>query len=98
MYDILNGTKESERVIYNDKDPETGFVAVVDSKWKTHPNCEEIPKNEWKNVPGIQESCYILVLVRDCNLKSIRDLTSKHIPMLENIFKQTMNAIYECYG
>lgn len=30
---ILNGTAEADRVIFNDPDEETGFVLVKDSKW-----------------------------------------------------------------
>jgi len=30
---ILEGRQEAESLIYNDKDPETGFIIVPDSKW-----------------------------------------------------------------
>ena len=33
VYNILDGIKETERVVHLDKDPETGFVLVPDLKW-----------------------------------------------------------------
>ncbi|KAI9481144.1 MAG: HIT-like domain-containing protein [Benjaminiella poitrasii] len=33
VHNILNGTAESDRVIYHDHDPETGFVILPDMKW-----------------------------------------------------------------
>ncbi|KAI7901652.1 HIT-like domain-containing protein [Cokeromyces recurvatus] len=33
VYNILNGTAETDRIIYHDHDPETGFVILPDMKW-----------------------------------------------------------------
>ena len=33
VYNILEHKKESERIVYEDLDPETGFVLLPDFKW-----------------------------------------------------------------
>jgi len=34
VYNILEGKLEAERVLYNDPDPENGFVLLPDMKWE----------------------------------------------------------------
>ena len=33
MYNILDGKAESDRVLYNDLDPDSGFMLLPDLKW-----------------------------------------------------------------
>ena len=33
MYNILDGVKEAERVLYSDEDEDKGFMIVPDLKW-----------------------------------------------------------------
>lgn len=52
-----------------DEDPSVGFVLVPDLKW------------DGKDL----KSLYLLALVRQSGIKSLRDLTAEHIPLLQNI-------------
>lgn len=79
---ILFEGAEADRVIYRDDDPETGFVLLPNSKW------------DGKTV----ESLYLLVLVKREDLRSIRDLTTEHLPLLENIKDQVTRQVKERFG
>lgn len=69
MYNILEKKTESERIVFEDPDPSTGFILLPDLKWD-----------------GIQmENLYLVAIVHDKSLRSIRDLTEKHLGLLENI-------------
>ncbi|KAI9298370.1 HIT-like protein [Neoconidiobolus thromboides FSU 785] len=48
VYNILNGEKEQESIIFNDQDEDTGFVLMPDSKWDRQ----------------TMSSLYLLVIVR----------------------------------
>lgn len=39
--------KQVERLIYDDPNPESGFLLNVDSKWSTHPDCATVPRDQW---------------------------------------------------
>lgn len=69
VYNILDGKSETERVIFEDKDPEVGFTLIPDLKW----NAKQIV------------DLYCLALVRPRGIKSLRDLTQKHLPLLKNV-------------
>lgn len=69
VYNILEKQSEVERVIFEDPDMKTGFVLVPDMKW------------DGKQL----EDLYVVALVQDRSLHSIRSLTAEHIPLLENI-------------
>ena len=77
VYNILEHKKESERIVYEDLDPETGFVLLPDFKW----SCKQI------------EDLYLLAIVQRRNLKSIRDLNHRHLPLLEKLWKDGTRAI-----
>ena len=72
VYNILEKQSEVERVIFEDPDMKTGFVLVPDMKW------------DGKQL----EDLYVVALVQDRSLHSIRSLTAEHIPLLENIQKK----------
>jgi len=55
----------------------TGFMLVPDMKW------------DGKQL----EDLYVVALVHDRSLHSIRDLTAEHIPLLENIQKKGLVCI-----
>lgn len=82
VYNILEGKSEQDRIVLEDADPKTGFVLLPDLKWNT------------KDL----ESLYLLVIVRQRGIKSIRDLTGEHLPLLKNIHTKCMNALRERYG
>jgi len=72
VYNILEKKSEVERIIFEDRDVETGFILVPDMKWDEKQ----------------REDLYVVALVQDCSLHSIRSLTADHIPLLENIQKK----------
>lgn len=77
VYNILEKKSEVERIIFEDPDVETGFVLVPDMKW------------DEKQL----EDLYVVALVQDRSLHSIRSLTADHIPLLENIQKNGLVCI-----
>ncbi|KAG5897333.1 hypothetical protein JTB14_030219 [Gonioctena quinquepunctata] len=77
VYNILEHKSEVDRIFFEDTDPENGFVMVPDLKW----NGENI------------DTLYFLVIVNKHNIKSLRDLTSDHLPLLRNIKHKGIEAI-----
>ena len=69
MYNILEKKKEAERIVFEDADKETGFILLPDMKW------------DGKQV----EDLYLVAIVHKHGLKSLRDLTADHLPLLRNI-------------
>lgn len=71
---ILQGISEQESILYNDDDPKAGFILLPDMKWDRRS----------------LSSLYLVAIVRDESLKTLRDLRKEHIPLLRNI--QTAGA------
>ena len=96
--DILTGKKEKERVIYQDDN----FVSVIDSKWRSHINCQEnTDKSLWKtkmNKNNIEKNLYILSVIKNKKIQSLRDINDTHVKMLETVLNGTKNAIKNIYG
>lgn len=69
VYNILEKKKESERIVYEDSDPETGFILIPDMKW------------DLKDTSRL----YVSAIVHHRYLKSLRDLGPEHLPLLKNI-------------
>ena len=82
VYNILEHKKEFDRIIFEDPDPEVGFVLLPDMKW----NVEDL------------ESLYVIALPHKRGLRSLRDLTDEHIPLLQNIKKKAVNVIETKFG
>lgn len=72
MHNILDGTREADRVIYNDPDPLLGFVLLPDLKWDSTD----------------LNSLYLVAIVRQKGIASLRDLSGKHLPLLKNILQK----------
>ncbi|XP_035506497.2 m7GpppX diphosphatase [Scophthalmus maximus] len=81
VHNILEKKAEAERVVYEDPDPEVGFVLLPDFKW------------DQKQVHDL----YLIAIVHQRNIRSLRDLTSDHIPLLQNIFQKGKEAILQRY-
>ncbi|GAV04982.1 hypothetical protein RvY_15176 [Ramazzottius varieornatus] len=79
---ILDHEKETERIVFEDPDPETGFVLLPDLKW------------DGSNV----DSLYLVALVHKRGIHSIRDLRGFHLPMLQKIQDEGLSAIKKKYG
>ena len=78
----LEHKSEADRIIYEDSSPETGFILYPDYKW------------DGKQV----ENLYCLAIVHKFGIKSIRDLNSKHLPLLRKLLNVAPNAISKKYG
>lgn len=77
VYNILEKKTESERIVFEDTDKENGFVLLPDLKW------------DGKQL----ENLYMVAIVQNRNIKSIRDLTQNHLHLLENIRDKGTSAI-----
>ncbi|KAJ1935421.1 hypothetical protein FBU59_005391, partial [Linderina macrospora] len=82
VYNILDGTSESDRVVVADDDEENGFVVLPDFKWDG----------------VALDSLYLVVIVRRRDIRSLRDLGSQHLPLLKNIRDKVEAAVEKTYG
>lgn len=82
LYNVLDHRKEKERIVFEDSSDETGFILLPDLKW------------DGKTL----EQLYLLALVRKRDIKSLRDLTPVHLPLLKNIKERGTKAIKNRYG
>eukprot|EP00088_Acartia_fossae_P071257 TRINITY_DN9748_c0_g1_i13.p1 TRINITY_DN9748_c0_g1~~TRINITY_DN9748_c0_g1_i13.p1 ORF type:complete len:705 (-),score=118.84 TRINITY_DN9748_c0_g1_i13:132-2192(-) len=82
VYNILDHKKEAERIIYENPDPNHGFLMAPDFKW-TGAQIEDL---------------YVLAIVHRKGIKSLRDLNSSHLPLLYNLRDQGLAAIQDKYG
>lgn len=74
VYNILDHKSEVDRIVIEDLDPSSGFVLVPDLKWDS------------KDI----KSLYLLAIVRKTGIKSLRDLTEEHLPLLRNILNKCL--------
>uniref|UniRef100_A0A8C4PXY7 m7GpppX diphosphatase n=1 Tax=Eptatretus burgeri TaxID=7764 RepID=A0A8C4PXY7_EPTBU len=82
VYNILEGRAEQNHVVFDDPDPENGFVLLPDLKW------------DQKEATQL----YLVAICRRRNIKSLRDLTGNHLPLLENVFFQTQAEVLSHFG
>ncbi|EIW67552.1 hypothetical protein TREMEDRAFT_33242, partial [Tremella mesenterica DSM 1558] len=82
VYNILNGKKEAERILYNDPDEENGFMILPDLKWDQ----------------TSMSALYLTVLVRTRKIKSLRDLTKSHLSLLRDIKLKTFETVLKQFG
>lgn len=79
---ILAKEKEAERLLFEDPDKVTGFMLHPDQKW------------EGSDVSTL----YCLVIAHRGDVRSLRDLTPEHLPMLRNIRDKSNKFLAERYG
>lgn len=92
---LITGKKEKERLLLDTPD----YILNVDTKWRSHPDCHAVPKDEWKtHDPKALDDLYCLVIVKQAGLASIRDLRAAHIGMLKDVMIQCPKVIEEIYG
>lgn len=72
MHNILAHKKEADRIIFEDPDPKTGFILLPDLKW----DGETI------------NNLYLVAIVHEKGIKSLRDLTAEHIPLLQKVLTE----------
>ncbi|KAM8733767.1 m7GpppX diphosphatase [Acanthopagrus schlegelii] len=82
VFNILEKKAEADRIVYEDPDPKVGFVLLPDFKW------------DQKQVDDL----YLIAIVHPRDIKSLRDLTSEHLPLLQNIFQKGKEAILQRYN
>ncbi|XP_050423659.1 m7GpppX diphosphatase [Adelges cooleyi] len=87
VYNCLEYTSEKERIKYDtacEKDKDDNLNGFL-----------LIPDLKWS---GKLDELYLLAIIKRRNIKSLRDLTSKHLPLLKNILNKGTAAIYRLYG
>jgi len=82
VYNILEHQKEADRIVFEDPHPITGFILIPDLKW----DCRTI------------SNLYLTGIIFSRDIKSLRDLTADHLPLLNNILTNGSVAISEKYG
>ncbi|XP_015739491.2 m7GpppX diphosphatase isoform X3 [Coturnix japonica] len=82
VYNILEKKAEADRIIHENPDPCNGFVLVPDFKWN---------QNQL-------EDLYLIALIHRRDVKSLRDLTAEHLPLLRNILQEGKEAITKHFG
>ena len=65
----LSGEAEADVKLFHDKDPQHGFIITPDSKWDG----------------TTPHSLYLLTITMDPKIRCLRDLRSKHLPLLRRI-------------
>ena len=82
VYNVLEHKKEADRIIFEDPNPETGFILAPDFKWSG------------ESVSDL----YCLAIVHKRGIKSLRDLTASHLPLLRNIASSCAEALRAKHG
>lgn len=82
VYNILEKKAEADRIVHENPDPSNGFVLVPDLKWN---------QNQL-------EDLYLIALVHRRDIKSLRDLTAEHLPLLRSILQEGKEAIVKRFG
>uniref|UniRef100_A0A8C9P868 m7GpppX diphosphatase n=1 Tax=Spermophilus dauricus TaxID=99837 RepID=A0A8C9P868_SPEDA len=80
-YNILDKKAEADRIIYENPDPSDGFVLIPDLKW----NQQQL------------DDLYLIAICHRRGIKSLRDLTQEHLPLLRNILREGQEAIMKRY-
>lgn len=83
VYNILDGQAEVEDMIVDETGDATGFVLLPDTKW---------PK------PHMGDNLYCLAMCRRRDIRSLRDLTPEHLPLLRNIRDKSLAEIERRWG
>eukprot|EP00953_Heterococcus_sp_UTEX-ZZ885_P016289 9165-Heterococcus_DN1.PRE.3 len=104
LWNVLDGKKEQERILYTDEDPVNGFLLNVDTKWRSHPNCEKVPKEQWARhaasskhtahcaANSLPKNKIIVIHLKPLRgLHTLRDITGEHLPLLKEIDERPPN-------
>jgi len=99
---VLNMSKERERVLFNDANTDDGFLLNIDTKWKSHPDPnlavgDEEARRAWKGHEAVRD-LYCLAICHRTDIQSLRDLTAAHLPLLKRILKVGTETICATYG
>jgi len=93
-YDISKG-KMNEKVVYSDPDEKAGFGLLVDFKWRSHPKTMALLQENPISKPlGVY--CIVFPVRKD--IRSLRDLTAEHLPLLRNVRDAAYKQMADVYG
>ena len=81
VHNILEKKTEADRIVFEDPDPETGFILLPDMKW----NRTDL------------DSLYLVAIVHKHGIHSLRNLTSHHLPLLRNILEKGKVLSFVCW-
>ncbi|KAK0525251.1 hypothetical protein OC835_005670 [Tilletia horrida] len=82
VYNILDKVKEKDSIIYEDADPQNGFIIVPDLKWDQR----------------TLSSLYLVAIVHNRALRSLRDLTPQHLPLLKAVRDAAQRVAADRFG
>ncbi|KAI6234484.1 M7GpppX diphosphatase [Aphelenchoides fujianensis] len=74
--------KEQDLILFKDEDPQNGFLLLRDLKWSGL----------------VLEQLYYQAIIIRRDIKSVRDLTEKELPLLKNILAKCTKAIFDKHG
>lgn len=57
----------------------------VDTKWRTHPDVQTVPREQWRDHPSVTD-LYCLGICHRRDIRTIRDLRATHLPMLRALY------------
>uniref|UniRef100_A0ABI7Z2D5 m7GpppX diphosphatase n=2 Tax=Felinae TaxID=338152 RepID=A0ABI7Z2D5_FELCA len=72
VYNILDKKAEADRIVFENPDPSDGFVLIPDLKW----NQQQL------------DDLYLIAICHRRGIRSLRDLTPEHLPLLRNILRE----------
>ncbi|XP_032954131.1 m7GpppX diphosphatase isoform X1 [Rhinolophus ferrumequinum] len=81
VYNILDKKAEADRIVFENPDPSDGFVLIPDLKW----NQQQL------------DDLYLIAICHRRGIRSLRDLTAEHLPLLRNILREGQEAILQRY-
>lgn len=81
VYNILDKKAEADRIVFENPDPSDGFVLIPDLKW----NQQQL------------DDLYLIAICHRRGIRSLRDLTAEHLPLLRNILREGQEAILKRY-
>lgn len=82
VYNILSHETEAEKIMYEDPDPDTGFIVIPDFKWDL----------------VTMSALYLVAIVHSKDITSMRDLRKCHVEMLKKIRREAVRACQEKWG
>ena len=93
IQNILNGTKEKERLLLDTSE----YIINIDTKWRSHPDPHTVPREEWHNHNAVRD-LYCLGIVKNSSIRTLRDLRGDNLGMLRSLYKDGLAAIEKLYG
>jgi len=79
----LEKKKEADRIVFEDSDPDLGFILLPDMKWDR----------------SDLNSLYLVAISHQHGIKSLRDLDQSSLPLLRNILKKgqvELTTLFTC--